>query len=66
MDFWLDSSKLVGLKTTRSGQTAPNNGDLAMRSWEQRESARTGKPVPQVLALKTAEQALLEHIGAQS
>lgn len=27
-----------------------NNGDYTMRSWEQRESARTGKPVPQVLA----------------
>jgi len=50
MDLWLDSSKPVGPKTTRRGQPAPNNRDLAMRSWEQRESARTGKPVPQVLA----------------
>jgi len=50
VDFWLDSSKPVGLKTTRSGQPAPNNGDYTMRAWEQRESARTGKPVPQVLA----------------
>ena len=50
MDFWLDSSKPGGLIATRSGQIAPNNGDYTMRSWEQRESARTGKPVPQVLA----------------
>ncbi|MBK7052184.1 MAG: hypothetical protein IPH54_16700 [Rhodoferax sp.] len=59
MDFWLDSSKPGGLKTTRSGQPAPNNGDLAMRAWEQRESARTGKPVPQVLA------ELLEQSGGK-
>jgi len=31
-----------------------------MRAWEQRESARTGKPVPQVLA------ELIEHIGGES
>jgi len=59
VDFWLDSSKPVGLKTTRGGQPAPNNGDYTMRAWEQRESARTGKPVPQVLA------ELLEQSGGK-